>query len=1344
MMLRYLPIVLAAACLWAGQSLDTSAGVTGAITVPSAAPYSALTDSRVEVRLTGIQPCLELPPSNVNYTNNWFRIAASSGTIFSLGCNVLGEWGVYETIGLGGTPTTYLTPAEAENKTDLIFRMQKDQTNQRYTVEIWTPDGTRIKEFVVTNSSLHKATQVVASSQAAFIGGGGSVKIAWLRWFSSVVPLNAPMPSNAQTVTGDLGDWEFEGNLNDTSGHGLNITYASPSYAASPVYAPFVHVTPTTGNQAGSVVTLDGSASFVWDDTPTTGTWQQVKGPSDAHIHDRKSLTTQVSGITSGDYRFRLTVGASSSLVDVSVASKDLDGLHIAPTNDALMFASRTIHIRRRADAVSASVVVRKPDGRTIPPIACATTTCVIPVDKRQANHAYKIAQFDAGGKRLSESTRWIPLTNVPTTVDSIRSLSETWNRWHVMTVYGASWRGQLAGASKFASRYLEKYYGSSYYSGSVRPHTIRPVEMSMYIEWSTMTHDRIQAYSPYAPELTDIYENVVAHSYVDYDTRRDAAAASGVVYPLGEPQWWHYQMDRLDATTPGSTSTDGVMLSGFDPCPTNCTNLTTEAYSATTGDIQPTISQPNVMMAYSEPWDEVRIELSSVAVGSTVTWQRWTGSAWTTIPSGDFNYESAVGCRNFTVASCKLRITPSTSWVKAALSGTIKKWWLRANFSGGTMPAITKLTTDDWQLPEMPFADRKMYSYTYIAATDGGQFSSASFTLTTVLTGTPGIQFQYWNGTAWAELVITDGTNAMKQSGSVSWTPPGDWAALAYNGSVTARYWVRYLRMTASGGSTIATGNNGLNPAIAATVVLGGGGVTTAVSTGAARGWSTTDANRVNVGTVMEYNPSPPAGSSARFRYQSRLLAFYNSHYVMLNHTWSHPTTGKRGLIYAMMNEANTRFVVTDTVNPGSQPMNYNALFFDDVGIDPASPNMSSPSTLSDSQRDFPVALTSGASSVALGHFVELFRTLHPEKKVGINWSAGEWTTCTTATVDFCKQEGVFTFHLGAPYSLWRVDADATPGWIERWYDKAGSPADNPYDVTLSVAYSDYQAYPSGILTQWDRANRTTVGALALHWIAANEHTRFAYNPSRDFYVTTTQLEYVNETPDGTLAAELTPASTSVCSGAFGGLAVTGLNVPIPFSVGEEYSYHRGYKVEEGNCLVLNGGGVNPYTTYAAGANVYLIGSCMIGAECNPPIQRVRRYGWVFPAMGIDVGLPTSARQAPWKDKNWLCSTCIGSGHGVWRRDYTKAVILWSHPPRSGLSATHLENYGTLINFASEGLCSGAGCELYPLYADGLTRSDICNYGPGEDYRGVNGGCTAIKPRIAMEGYILMKQPVY
>ena len=135
--------------------------------------------------------------------------------------------------------------------------------------------------------------------------------------------------------------------------------------------------------------------------------------------------------------------------------------------------------------------------------------------------------------------------------------------------------------------------------------------------------------------------------------------------------------------------------------------------------------------------------------------------------------------------------------------------------------------------------------------------FALATVALNTARNG-GSVAWQYWNG-AWNALTVTDRTSGLSASGTLSFTPPADWVRRVWNGS-RSKYWIR---ATVYGTST----------APVVTTIKGdpwnNGGVSNL------RGWSSTDTHRVNVGLGnLEYNPAPPPGQSAHFRYQARLAA--------------------------------------------------------------------------------------------------------------------------------------------------------------------------------------------------------------------------------------------------------------------------------------------------------------------------------------------------------------------------------------------------------------------------------------------------------------------------------------
>ena len=67
--------------------------------------------------------------------------------------------------------------------------------------------------------------------------------------------------------------------------------------------------------------------------------------------------------------------------------------------------------------------------------------------------------------------------------------------------------------------------------------------------------------------------------------------------------------------------------------------------------------------------------------------------------------------------------------------------------------------------------------------------FSRAKFDLATVGVGGTYI-WEYWNGSAWTTLTVTDGTSGFTADGTVTWTIPSLWATTAVN--AVTQYWVR------------------------------------------------------------------------------------------------------------------------------------------------------------------------------------------------------------------------------------------------------------------------------------------------------------------------------------------------------------------------------------------------------------------------------------------------------------------------------------------------------------------------------------------------------------------------
>lgn len=71
--------------------------------------------------------------------------------------------------------------------------------------------------------------------------------------------------------------------------------------------------------------------------------------------------------------------------------------------------------------------------------------------------------------------------------------------------------------------------------------------------------------------------------------------------------------------------------------------------------------------------------------------------------------------------------------------------------------------------------------------------FDGIDVILDTVSTDDIAGVFEYYNGSTWAALTVTDGTNGFIQDGKITFTAPGDWASVDVNG--TTKFYIRIQR---------------------------------------------------------------------------------------------------------------------------------------------------------------------------------------------------------------------------------------------------------------------------------------------------------------------------------------------------------------------------------------------------------------------------------------------------------------------------------------------------------------------------------------------------------------------
>jgi hypothetical protein len=317
-----------------------NAGVNGTV-VLSGSPYTTLTTFRVEGRETA----WTMPASLGARTSLWSAGGLTIAIVNNSSIGLPELWLLdFSSDVTGNNPLkcTLINPVNSANRADFVWRLTKDTANRLMTLEVWNVDASG---YTVSQSTLTSYQTGVAGTLQIGDGSLSSGSIAFIRWFSTILPIGSKAPFGGPA--GDLGDYEFNNNGRDSSTHGNNLSYtSSPSYAAAPIYSPACILPAQTTFRAGYPVTgLTAANSFPLNGTNSlTGyLWQQVPGnittapPSLVNWNDSQtSINPTVSELVFGSYTIQLTVTDSSGQASTcsqkyGVVATDSNGSVIIP-----------------------------------------------------------------------------------------------------------------------------------------------------------------------------------------------------------------------------------------------------------------------------------------------------------------------------------------------------------------------------------------------------------------------------------------------------------------------------------------------------------------------------------------------------------------------------------------------------------------------------------------------------------------------------------------------------------------------------------------------------------------------------------------------------------------------------------------------------------------------------------------------------------------------------------------------------------------------------------------------------------------------------------------------------
>ena len=776
-----------------------------------------------------------------------------------------------------------------------------------------------------------------------------------------------------------------------------------------------------------------------------------------------------------------------------------------------------------------------------------------------------------------------------------------------------------------------------------------------------------------YVPDWPGCKQRVASLGFSDPEK---LAMHSFLDYPVPGSLGWRY-LDGFDAfDQPGAQGAgsytwfrNGVLLLDGS---NHYTDKSVAAYDRNLADVE--IAHA-ILIGYSERFDEINFLLAQPASGCSVQWTYWNGSTYAALtPSSD-------GTAGLT-QSGRIRFVPPSSWQPKPENNSGAKYWVKG-------------TINDMGCKKHPVASRIWgASWTRVALENGRvlgsdlPFGTLNIEIARPASGIT-LSWEYWNG-GWQPLAIaSDSTNGLRQSGSIKFQPPRDWAKSSPPKADPGQYYVR----------AVVTGNG-----------------TTAIASAAQDelGWDlSTDAD-INLGwrnsggqATGDYNPNPPAGASARWRYQSRVSGAWAHNIIFGNK--SYVENGKR---------AWGEIILHRIREPQSVKGDYEAVLFDDGGNEGPLPQ---------AQLDVPQDKTLLQYDYdTYDYELAQMKLVDPGFVFGANavydFSIhGDWV----------GNENAYFSYIGPPrYSFQTGGYWTFDGYLPGPHNPRNTKA---YGMCMDTAA---QLTPgTWTKTLWvplDQANQTPIMCLAQYYIGANANTGFSYNPDGYYYADSDDYYYYSAPVS--LAADL-PAGS-------GERTITVAKIPADFArgivrIGESIrtSGDKIFVTVNNHALVTS---AKTFNSYPAGTNVYFVLRGHQSTDKLPDLSRIYRWGFWFPAMGVDVGMPSGPRNEHWltgpqiSGQQEAASLCVGSPYkcpAILRRDYTNAVILAR--PNMGVANGMLEQ--ELVT-PSKAFCIGDGSSppcpqhpvYYPLKADGHTGPPV----------------TFLQLRAA-ESAILMKQAV-
>lgn len=549
----------------------------------------------------------------------------------------------------------------------------------------------------------------------------------------------------------------------------------------------------------------------------------------------------------------------------------------------------------------------------------------------------------------------------------------------------------------------------------------------------------------------------------------------------------------------------------------------------------------------------------------------------------------------------------------------------------------------------------------------------------------------EYWNGTTWATQPKTDGVSNFTVDGQIAIVPQPGWARSKQAGNYS-RY---FMRIVPTGYTT-------------APVIQSMKADSWNNADGTARGWDATSGTIVNSGELA-YNPTPPAGKSAKFPHQSIVCGYFYPNRLMFNSGYYVGETCVEGQYYYelwrqhLLANSSINAILWDTAYVG-----ISSYVVSVVGESSAAQAV----IVSHMDIDFTKYSTwDELNGRRYKYSCDRFKAEFPYVKI-----FGNLWACPAQYVEMGDGIELEYYNQYIPKGVYPrlVEVNdvlalsgVTSATEQRYRTYDGFlPENNPNGIIGFMMYLSHAADWTATGGYWDRANRSPILQLAKHLISynpANDKCYFLYQHQNS--ATYSMTDEIMVWKYSTTLTNALSVDTSTATKTINGVDFSKLHegfdswviCPRTIKIGNDI-----LQVSVVNSTTLTT--ISPITEqHAIGATIRLM-ACDRWVERmdNPPaVEDVYAWSHYFPALDVDFGIPdVNGHNGGVRDWVWKTYAELGSPRytEIWRRDFTNCIVLL----RAG--------YQTVTDAYLQDYCDpiALGGTYYPLKADGTVGPGI------------------------------------